>query len=89
MIYKLDLNNNIDVLDISNSKEFISYICNCYHINQTELIAAYNKKYNTRITQPSFNRAINNNNLKLDTILNIIKLLDCNLLIKHNHKPII
>lgn len=87
MIFNLD--NNLDILDINTSKEFITYLCKIYHVNQTELITAYNKKYNTAITQQSFNRAVNNNSLKFSTILNIIKLLDCNLIIKHNHKPII
>lgn len=87
MISKLE--SNLDILNLNDSKEFINYLCEYYHVNQTSLITAYNKKYNTHITQQSFNRSINNNSLKFITVINIIKLLDCNLLIKHNHKPII
>lgn len=87
MIYQA--HNNIEELNIKNSKDFIDYICSRYRISQTQLVYIYNSTYNTAISQPSFNRAVNNNSLKFSTILNIIKLLDCNLIIKHNHKPII
>lgn len=87
MIFNLD--NNLDILDIKTSKEFISYLCKIYHISQKDLVIAYNKQFNTNMTQQSFNKSVNNNSLKFSTILNIIKLLDCNLIIKHNHKPII
>lgn len=83
------LQGDLDILDINDTKDFIKYICKIYHISQKDLVIAYNKQFNTNMTQQSFNKSVNNNSLKFSTILNIIKLLDCNLIIKHNHKPII
>ena len=69
-------------LIINDSKEFIDYICYKYRTNQTELIKRYNQQYNTSIQQQSFNRSINNNNLKLSIIINICKLYKCTLDVK-------
>jgi hypothetical protein len=87
MIYQA--HNNIEELNIKNSKDFIDYICSRYRISQTQLVYIYNSTYNTAISQPSFNRAVNNNNLRLDIVLNILKMLDCSLLIQHNRRFII
>lgn len=87
MISKLE--SNLDILNLNDTKEFINYLCKYYRVSQKDLVIAYNQKYNTHITQQSFNKSVNNNSLKFTVIINLIKLLDCNLLIKHNHKPII
>ena len=69
-------------LIINNSKEFIDYICYKYRTTQTEIIKRYNQQYNTSIQQQNFNRTINNNNLKLDMVINICNLYNCTLDVK-------
>ena len=68
----------------NNGKDLIRFICWKYNTTQKELIKNYNQKYNTKITESSFNRSVNTNTIKLSIIINICKLYNCTLDVKEN-----
>lgn len=58
-----------DVIDI---RKVIIDICYQDGVTRRQILAAYNKKYNKTVQEASFNKMINNNNIKFNVLIDVL-----------------
>lgn len=58
--------------NVTDIKKVIMDICYLDGLTRRQILAAYNKKYNKTVMESAFNKMINNNNVKFNTIVDIL-----------------
>lgn len=58
-----------DVIDI---RKVIIDICYQDGVTRRQILTAYNKKYNKTVQEASFNKMINNNNIKFNVLIDVL-----------------
>ena len=58
-----------NVIDI---RKVIIDICYQDGVTRRQILAAYNKKYNKTVQEASFNKMINNNNIKFNVLIDVL-----------------
>lgn len=66
-------------------KVFID-ICYQNGISRRHILECYNKKYNKEIQEASFNRMINNNNIKFNMLVDVLDAIGYTIEIKKRYK---
>ena len=58
--------------NVKDIKKVIIDICYLEEVTRRYILDCYNKKYNKEVQEASFNRMINNNNVKFSTLVDIL-----------------
>lgn len=58
--------------NVTDIRRAVMDICYLDGITRRQILAAYNKKYNKTVQEASFNKMVNNNNIKFNVLVAVL-----------------